>query len=140
MHPKGFLGENFKHHMSYFLFSPPGFLKEVYRTYLLFSKFTYEFFISKVFLKWVTKETINIICCIIFSLFPTGFKGVLATYHTHYSPHIFPTGFLEELLKIIYAYDQDKDFQNYTRKSKVCKEYKTHKKQLCARGSVRVRL
>ena len=32
-------------------------------------------------------------------IFPTGFKGVLATY-LHYSPHIFPTGFLEETFKM----------------------------------------
>jgi hypothetical protein len=31
-------------------------------------------------------------------IFPTGFKGVLATYHTPYSPHIFPTEFLEEMI------------------------------------------
>ena len=36
-------------------------------------------------------------------IFPTGFKGVLATY-LHYSPHIFPTGFWEETLKIIQAF------------------------------------
>ena len=39
-------------------------------------------------------------------IFPIGFKGVLATY-LHYSPHIFPTGFLEEALKIIQRIYQD---------------------------------
>ena len=53
------------------------------------------------------QETIIIICCIIFSLFfPTGFKGVLATYLL-YSPHIFSTGFLGETLKIIWKISQD---------------------------------
>ena len=36
-------------------------------------------------------------------IFPTGFKGVLATY-LHYSSHIFPTGFLEETLMIIQGF------------------------------------
>ena len=42
----------------------------------------------------------------LFIIFPTGFKGVLATY-LHYSPHIFPTGFLEETFKIIQRICQD---------------------------------
>ena len=69
---------------------PTGVLRKVYTTYLLSSKL---YGLSRIELK----ETITIICCIIFSLlfFPLGFKGVLATY-LHYSPHIFPTGFLEE--------------------------------------------
>ena len=39
-------------------------------------------------------------------IFPTGFEGVLATY-LHYSPHIFPMGFLEETFKIIQRIFQD---------------------------------
>jgi hypothetical protein len=57
-------------------------------------------------------------------IFPTRFKGVLATYHTHNSPYIFPTGFLEELLETTYACDQDKGSQDYTRDSRSYKEYK----------------
>ena len=70
---------------------PTGVFRKVYTTYLLFSKL-YGF--SRIELK----ETITIICCFIFSLFfPLGLKEFWQ-HIKHYTPHIFPTGFLEEPL------------------------------------------
>ena len=87
---------------------------------------------SKVFLIWVIKETIIIICCIIFSLFfPIGFKGVLATCQ-HYSPHIFPTGFLEEYFSRWWTFLK----QTYTRRS-LYPEDTYWQRQALIRGSVR---
>ena len=73
---------------------PTGVFRKVYTTYLLSSKL-YGF--SRIELK----DTITIICCIIFSLFfPLGLKE-FSQHMEHLSPHIFPTGFLEELLKMM---------------------------------------
>ena len=111
--------------MPYFLFSPPGFLKEVYKAYLLFSKLTCVFPLLR-FSHMSYQRDKSIYVAPFCPYFPTGFKWVLTTYATNYSPHIFPTGFLEELFKMI-NYKQrafQRSMSHYTRRR-------------CTRGGVR---
>jgi len=76
------------------LFSLPGVLRKYIRhIYCPFSSMSFSHI--------ELKETITIICCVIFLLiFPTGFKGVLATYQTLLLK-FFPTGFSEETINMM---------------------------------------
>ena len=94
-------------YMSYLLFSPPGFLTDVYKAYLLFSKLIYEIFPSLRSSSYEFSWRQHSLYVVSFS--PYFSHWVLKEFSQHikyYSPHIFSTGFLEELFNIIYACDQ----------------------------------
>jgi len=80
--------------MSYFLFSPLGFFKETSKECIVL-KLVMGFSSSR-FSHTRTQETITKYTVSISPSFPIGFNGVFNGIST-YSPHIFPTWFLEEL-------------------------------------------